>query len=131
MVDSKPCCQGEYRFLKQVKGASTSLRCEILFMAVMAVMAVVAARTITRSRYSDSISDSLGGQVWIRSASSKVIFGFAPCPAGRSGLGSFRALQVSLGGRSGGSTILASGRTHCMRSSSSSKLGGSSKLWRR
>ena len=54
--------------------------------------------------------------------------GFASCSAGRSGLGSLRALQVglvskSVGGR-GGSTMPASGRAHYRLSSGDRLVAG-------
>jgi len=64
-------------FLKQVKGASTSLRVQILFMAV------AAGKAVTRARGSGSVGASRAGQVWIRYVPSKVRSGFAPCPAGK------------------------------------------------
>ena len=76
-VDSRSCCQGECRFLKPVKSASTSLRVQILFMAV------VAGRAVTGARGSESVGALRAGQVWIRSVPSKVRSGFDQCLAGR------------------------------------------------
>ena len=83
------CHQGSFGcacgcgFLKQVKGASTSLRVEILFMAV-----------VTRARGSRSVGASRAGrsgftqqgQIWVRFMLCKQIrSGFTPCLAGRPG----------------------------------------------
>jgi hypothetical protein len=43
------------------------------------------------------VGASLAGQVWARSMLCRQVrFGFAPCPAGRSGLGEFHTLQAGL-----------------------------------
>jgi hypothetical protein len=43
-VDSVACCQGVCGFLKQIRGASISLRVQVLFMAIVAGRAVTGAR---------------------------------------------------------------------------------------
>src|SRR6266480_5674670 len=67
---SGPCHQGEggygCGFLKQVKGESTSLLAQILFMAV------VAGRVVTGARGSGSVGASRRGQVWIALADDDV-----------------------------------------------------------
>jgi hypothetical protein len=73
-------------FLKQVKGVSTSLQVQILFIAA------VAGRAVTGARGSGSIGTLWAGQVWICSVSSNVKSGFAPCPAGKLDLGSLHTL---------------------------------------
>jgi len=76
------CQQGLCGFSKEVKGASTSPRFQIMFMA---------GRALTGARGFGSVGASRAGQVWIHSMPSKVRSGFAPWPAGRPGLGSLHA----------------------------------------
>lgn len=42
-MDSRPCCQDGSGFLKQIKGASTSIPVQILFIAVVVGKAVTGA----------------------------------------------------------------------------------------
>jgi hypothetical protein len=79
---------------EQVKGASTSLRVQILFMAI------VAGRAVTGSRGSGSVRGLRVGQVWIRSAPSKVRSGFVPAQQARRSMRSSYAAVCGTDGRS-------------------------------
>ena len=59
-ASSGSCHQGAW-FLKQVKGASASLRVQILFMAI------VTGRAVMGARGSRSVDASRAGQFWIHS----------------------------------------------------------------
>ena len=72
---------------KRFNLASTSLRVQIQFMAV------VTGRVVTGARGSGSIGDSQAGQVWIHSMPSRVRFRFTSSPAGKLDTVSWRASQ--------------------------------------
>jgi hypothetical protein len=78
-IDSGSYCQGGCPFLKQVKSASTLLRVQIVFTAVVAVAAAGPSRELV----------VLGLSIPQGQVRSK----FAPCLA-RSDLGSLHALQA-------------------------------------
>ncbi len=102
-ASSGSCYQDECKFLKHVKGGSTSLRVQILFMPVEGRQSSHDSRELVNLgllvphwQVSPTVTPSKVRSRFAQCPAGRPGLGFASYSTGRPGLGSLRALQVGL-----------------------------------